>query len=130
MERNKGRFDKRVTPSVLEVGDRVLVCNVRLRGKHKLKDKWERDVYVVVNCAGDLSVYTVRLEKATEISFCCVVSSQLVLRMSHHFLIPSTNPKPVVSRKLTRIPLKVQRMTKWTISRPCTLVHLLDSESI
>lgn len=61
-ERNKTRFDKRVTESTLEVGDRVLVRNVRLRGKHKLADKWESAIYVVVKRAGDLPVYTVRPE--------------------------------------------------------------------
>lgn len=65
-ERNKARFDQRVTPSSLEEGDRVLVRNVRLRGKHKLEDKWERDVYVVVKRAGDLSVYTVRPENRAD----------------------------------------------------------------
>ena len=60
-ERNKARFDQRVTPSSLEEGGRVLVRNVRLRGKHKLEDKWERDVYVVVK-RRDLPVYTVRPE--------------------------------------------------------------------
>ncbi|XP_056307611.1 uncharacterized protein LOC130219290 [Danio aesculapii] len=61
-ERNKIRFDKLVTNSSLEVNDRVLVRNVRLRGKHKLADKWESEVYVVVKRAGDLPVYTVRPE--------------------------------------------------------------------
>ncbi|XP_024862252.2 uncharacterized protein LOC108237361 [Kryptolebias marmoratus] len=61
-KRNKTRFDQRVLPSKLEVGDRVLVRNVRVRGKHKLCDKWEQDVYVVVKCAGDLPVYTVKPE--------------------------------------------------------------------
>lgn len=65
-ERNKARFDQRVTPSSLEEGDRVLVRNVRLRGKHKLEDKWERDVYVVVKRAGDLPVYTVRPENRAD----------------------------------------------------------------
>ncbi|RXN31336.1 Retrovirus-related Pol polyprotein from transposon 412 [Labeo rohita] len=59
-ERNKRRFDERVVASPLEEGDRVLVRNVRLRGKHKLADKWEQDVQVVVKKAGDLPVYTVR----------------------------------------------------------------------
>ncbi|CAM4722294.1 unnamed protein product [Leuciscus chuanchicus] len=59
-ERNKGRFDKRVVVSTLEEGDRVLVRNVRLRGKHKLADRWEQGVQVVVKRAGDLPVYTVR----------------------------------------------------------------------
>ncbi|KAK7159830.1 hypothetical protein R3I94_005997 [Phoxinus phoxinus] len=58
--RNKGRFDKRVVDSTLEEGDRVLVRNVRLRGKHKLADKWEQGVQEVVRRAGDLPVYTVR----------------------------------------------------------------------
>ncbi|XP_033182627.1 uncharacterized protein LOC113168680 [Anabas testudineus] len=61
-EKNKSRFDRRVTPCSLEVGDRVLVRNVRLRGKHKLEDKWEQEVYVVTKRAGDLPVYTVKPE--------------------------------------------------------------------
>uniref|UniRef100_A0A8P4K456 Gypsy retrotransposon integrase-like protein 1 n=1 Tax=Dicentrarchus labrax TaxID=13489 RepID=A0A8P4K456_DICLA len=61
-EKNKARFDRHVTASKLEVGDRVLVRAVRLRGKHKLADKWESDIYVVVKQAGDLPVYTVRPE--------------------------------------------------------------------
>lgn len=61
-ERSKARFDKRVIPAALEVGDRVLVRNVRLRGKHKLSDKWEQDIYVVVRRAGELPVYTVKPE--------------------------------------------------------------------
>ena len=60
--KNKARFDRHVTASKLEAGDRVLVRAVRLRGKHKLADKWELDVYVVVRQAGDLPVYTLRPE--------------------------------------------------------------------
>ncbi|XDV44757.1 hypothetical protein PO909_012997 [Leuciscus waleckii] len=62
-EKNKVRFDQRVIPSKLEPGDRVLVRSVRLRGKHKLSDKWEQDIYVVVDQAGDLPVYTVKPER-------------------------------------------------------------------
>ncbi|MCJ8730139.1 hypothetical protein PDJAM_G00180710 [Pangasius djambal] len=61
-ERNKVRFDRRVTESTLDVGDRVLVRSVRLRGKHKLADKWEETVHVVVGRKGDLPVYTVKPE--------------------------------------------------------------------
>ncbi|KAG1939020.1 interleukin-1 receptor accessory protein-like 1-A [Pimephales promelas] len=61
-KRNKSRFDQRVKPASLDVGDRVLVRNVRIRGKHKLEDKWEQEVYVVVDRAGDLPVYVVRPE--------------------------------------------------------------------
>ncbi len=46
-QRNKRRFDRHVVVSTLDVGDRVLVRNLRLRGKNKLADKWEPDVYLV-----------------------------------------------------------------------------------
>ena len=62
MGRNKVRFDKHVTASDLSIGDRVLVRNVKLRGKHKLADRWEPDVYVVQKKAGTLPVYTVKPE--------------------------------------------------------------------
>uniref|UniRef100_A0A3B1IZP3 Gypsy retrotransposon integrase-like protein 1 n=1 Tax=Astyanax mexicanus TaxID=7994 RepID=A0A3B1IZP3_ASTMX len=61
-EKNKTRFDKRVVESTLEEGDRVLVRNVKLRGKHKLADRWEPTVHVIVKRAGELPVYTVRPE--------------------------------------------------------------------
>ncbi|KAJ7994978.1 hypothetical protein DPEC_G00255140 [Dallia pectoralis] len=60
--RNKTRFDKHVVDSTLKEGDRVLVRNVRLRGKHKLADRWESDVYVVQRQSGDVPVYVVRPE--------------------------------------------------------------------
>ena len=52
----------KVRESKLEVGDRVLVRNVRSRSK--LDDRWERDVYVVISIPNsDIPVYTVRKEK-------------------------------------------------------------------
>lgn len=60
--RNKARFDRRVVESTLQSGDRVLVRNVKLRGKHKLADKWEKDVYIVLKQAGEIPVYTVKPE--------------------------------------------------------------------
>ncbi|KAJ8009461.1 hypothetical protein DPEC_G00089120 [Dallia pectoralis] len=59
---NKTRFDKHVVDSTLKEGDRVLVRNVRLRGKHKLADRWESDVYVVQRQSGDVPVYVVKPE--------------------------------------------------------------------
>ncbi|KAL3988108.1 splicing factor, arginine/serine-rich 2 [Sarotherodon galilaeus] len=54
--------DLKITFSELEHGDRVLVRNVQLRGKHKLADKWEADIHVEVKHASDLQVYTVKPE--------------------------------------------------------------------
>ncbi|RXN11607.1 Retrovirus-related Pol polyprotein from transposon 412 [Labeo rohita] len=61
-DKNKARFDRKITVSELEPGDRVLVRNVRLRGRNKLADKWEEDIHVVVKRAGNLPVYTVKPE--------------------------------------------------------------------
>uniref|UniRef100_A0A672HB92 Gypsy retrotransposon integrase-like protein 1 n=1 Tax=Salarias fasciatus TaxID=181472 RepID=A0A672HB92_SALFA len=61
-DRNKSRFDKHVVESTLKEGDRVLVRNVQLRGKHKLADRWESGVYKVLKQCGDLPVYTVKPE--------------------------------------------------------------------
>ncbi|CAI5671417.1 unnamed protein product [Oreochromis niloticus] len=63
---DQGRdFESRLIKELsLEPGDRVLVRNVRLRGKHKLSDKWEEEVYVVVHRAGDLPVYKVKPENS------------------------------------------------------------------
>ncbi|XP_061593076.1 uncharacterized protein LOC133457765 [Cololabis saira] len=101
-ERNKLRFDKRVTESSLEPGDRVLVRNVRLRGKHKLADRWEAEVYVVVSRAGDLPVYRV-----------CPERKKGPLRTLHRdLLLPcrflpvsvpeSSTPPPVTKKPRTR----------------------------
>ncbi|XP_027882091.1 uncharacterized protein LOC114150078 isoform X3 [Xiphophorus couchianus] len=60
--KNKIRFDQKITPCSLEIGDRVLVRNIRLRGKHKLADRWEHGVYKVVGRAENVPVYTVQPE--------------------------------------------------------------------
>lgn len=61
-EKNKKRNDKVIRESTLDVRDRVLVRNLRFRTKHKLADRWESIVYVVVKKMGDLTVYMVKPE--------------------------------------------------------------------
>lgn len=61
-EKNKARFDKKVRAAELLEGDRVLVRNVNIRGKHKLADRWEQRVHVVVSRIGDSPVYVVKPE--------------------------------------------------------------------
>uniref|UniRef100_A0A3Q1EMU4 Gypsy retrotransposon integrase-like protein 1 n=1 Tax=Acanthochromis polyacanthus TaxID=80966 RepID=A0A3Q1EMU4_9TELE len=62
-EQNKLRFDARVRAAELFAGDRVLVRNVNIRGKHKLADRWERMIHVVVRRISEGPVYVVRPEK-------------------------------------------------------------------
>lgn len=60
---NKARWDKKVTAASVEVGDRVLVKNVNIRRKHKIADRWESTVYVVVKQPNqEIAVYVVRPE--------------------------------------------------------------------
>ena len=62
-KRHKKRYDLRVRDCKLAVGDRVLIKNVGLQGKHKLADKWEKEVYIITDQANlDIPVYTVRRE--------------------------------------------------------------------
>ena len=47
-KRNKRIYDKKIRCTKLEVGDKVLVRQKAFKKKHKIQDKWEEDVYVVV----------------------------------------------------------------------------------
>ncbi len=61
--RHKAIYDTSVRESTLDVGDRVLVRNVGIRGKHKLADRWEKDPYIVQRIPNpDVPVYEVQKE--------------------------------------------------------------------
>ncbi|KAL7824273.1 hypothetical protein SRHO_G00342580 [Serrasalmus rhombeus] len=63
---NKRRWDAKVTAAVIEEGDRVLIRNLGLRRKHKIADRWEPNVYVVVRQPDEnIPVYVVREENST-----------------------------------------------------------------
>ncbi|KAJ7995749.1 hypothetical protein DPEC_G00247820 [Dallia pectoralis] len=96
-EKNQTRFDKRVTSSALDIGDRVLVRNVRIRGKHKLADKWESTVHLVVKKAGDLPVYTVKPE--TGEGPWRTLHRDLLLPCGFLQVTPEVQPKPLERRK-------------------------------
>ena len=48
-QRHKARYDTKVRESTLDIGDRVLIRNVGLKGKNKLADKWDRHPYIVID---------------------------------------------------------------------------------
>ena len=60
---NKTRYDLRSRDAALQVGDRVLVRNLSIRGKQKLGDRWEDTTYLVTRKIPDLPVYAVRPER-------------------------------------------------------------------
>ena len=67
-EKNKRNYDLKVRETTLEVGDRVLVKQVGLRGKHKLADRWEKTPYVVIEIHNsDVPVFKVQKESDTHV---------------------------------------------------------------
>ena len=46
--RHKGIYDRKIRGSTVEVGDRVLVRKVGFTSKHKLANRWEDEVYEVL----------------------------------------------------------------------------------
>jgi len=59
----KTQYDRKARAAVLEKGDRILVKIVAFDGRHKLSDKWEDDVYVILDQPNpSIPVYTVGKE--------------------------------------------------------------------
>lgn len=73
---------------------------MRLRGKHKLADKWEADVYVVVSCASDLPVYIVP-PKARDGPLCTLYRDLLLPCGFLSVSAPETPAPPAVRRPKT-----------------------------
>ena len=64
--RGKQNYDRKQRGSSLSVGDRVLVRNVSIRGKHKLSDLWEESPYIIIKKPNeDIPVYKVKPEGST-----------------------------------------------------------------
>nr|XP_054597198.1 uncharacterized protein LOC129163469 [Nothobranchius furzeri] len=63
--RNKSRNDQRVRDQPLQEGDRVLIRNVGLTGKHKLQDRWKSIPYIVIAQLPNLPVYKVKPEQGS-----------------------------------------------------------------
>ncbi|XP_048240817.1 uncharacterized protein LOC124120015 [Haliotis rufescens] len=47
--RNKSLYNQKARAAVIEKGDRVLVKVVAFDGRHKLADRWEEDIYVILD---------------------------------------------------------------------------------
>lgn len=61
-EGNKRRYDKTICFSQLLPGDRVLLRNLGLKGKHKLADRWASKPYVVKSQMPNLPVFRLKPE--------------------------------------------------------------------
>ncbi len=66
-KKQKGQFDKKAKASKISVGDKVLVKILAYEGKHKIADKFEEDVYrVVEQPRHDMPVFKVRSSEGAE----------------------------------------------------------------
>ncbi|KAL4007883.1 hypothetical protein ACER0C_001735 [Sarotherodon galilaeus] len=61
-DNNKQRYDKRIRFTQLLPGDRVLLRNLGLQGKHKLADRWASEPYVVESKMPNLPVFRLKPE--------------------------------------------------------------------
>ena len=62
----KRHYNKRVRGNAIQIGDRVLVRNVQIRGKRKLADNWEEDPYIIQDQPNkDIPVFKVKKEDGT-----------------------------------------------------------------
>ena len=65
-EKAKKYYDRRVRCSKLEPGDLVLVKRFGFRGRHKIQDRWENQVYEVLeSCHSSPLVFRLRREDGT-----------------------------------------------------------------
>lgn len=64
-QRNKKNFDLKVRVQDLQPGDRVLLRNLGVPGKHKLTDQWRSQPYIVYKQLPELPVYQIRPEGKT-----------------------------------------------------------------
>jgi transposase InsO family protein len=100
-KRQKGGYDLKSRGAVVDVGDRVLVREVGLKGKHKLADRWTQDVYLVTKQPNkDIPVYEVQRE-----------NGKGALRTLHrNMLLPVTSILPVDLPEMGQVKVPARRL--------------------
>ena len=101
---NKRRYDVKAKEATLQPGDRVLIRNVKLRGKHKISDRWEKEAYVVISkVSPDIPVYELRKEHG----------DRTVRTLHRNLLLPcSALPMPYPERPMKAKPQTVIRQDR------------------
>lgn len=94
MARQKSYFDRKCAPSTLQVGQKVLLQDMRAKGRGKLSYKWEEKPYLIVKQPDpSLPVYVIRQEGT---DFEKVVHGNLLIPVSRQTIEPSQgNGDPV-----------------------------------
>ena len=94
--RHKHNYDSKIREATLDVGDRVLIRNVGLKGKNKLADKWDKHTYIVIDMP-DKSIPVYRVQRESGDSSVKTLHRNMLLPFS---AIPgisevSIPPKPI-----------------------------------
>lgn len=98
---NKERYDHKVRYHCLNPGDRVLIRNHGLKGKHKLADRWRENPYVVESQMSDLPVY--RLKPADGLGPIKVMHRNHILPLGPQVrLSPEVDSEPILSPRALR----------------------------
>ncbi len=94
---DKKWYDRKARGAVPVVGDRVLLKNVSIRGKKKIANKWQKDIFLVVDQPDpDVPVYQIQKE-----------SGQGEVKTVHrNLLLPLSLPLEPPVKLPTRVPLK------------------------
>ncbi len=101
--RQKGYYDLKARATTLETGDRVLVKIVAFDGKHKIADKWEEDVYVILSQPNPaIPVFVVNKENGEE-----------KRRTLHRNLL-----LPIGSLPLPEVPVPTPKTSKSKVTNP------------
>uniref|UniRef100_A0A3B3I428 Gypsy retrotransposon integrase-like protein 1 n=1 Tax=Oryzias latipes TaxID=8090 RepID=A0A3B3I428_ORYLA len=106
-QRNKQAHDKHVKEQTLEKGDRVLLRNFGLTGKHKLKEKWKTMPYIVLERLPHLPVYRVKPERGLGVEK--TVHRNHLLPSGSLVRLPVEDETDSVQRPVTRGRLKLSQ---------------------
>lgn len=106
-QRNKRLYD-RVSFQTLEVGDRVLLRNLGLRGKHKLESKWAPDPYIVMERLSHVPVYRIKREDGK--GGIKTIHRDHLLSIGDLVRVPITDVEPnFPARRVTRYKVRQKR---------------------
>lgn len=114
-EGNKQRYDQRVRFCPLDSGDRVLIRNLGLQGKHKLADRWKDTPYIVESQLPGLPVFKLKPESGH--------GSEKILHRNHILPIgrevqlrPQMNKESPKRRRASR---RLKEKNKENYDTPC-----------
>lgn len=125
---NKQRYDSRVREQDLQVGDRVLIRNLGLTGKHKLADRWNADTYIVVDKLPDLPVYRLRMENGKNV--CKTIHRNHLLPVGQLIGEEKNSECGSSRRPITRSRLRKKVPAERTLTAQLESAEEADSESL